>query len=426
MNSRHSQQSGVKLRKLLEDYYSHIDRFVDALQSIHIQAQKINVSFNPEKVTDCNREEFAGQLNICLTTCKRAMWNCVDVLSEYYAGQSVLRGNDAKIQRALKKTRDSFCGDFGQRAAAPVPQFSDTQPTRGLSRQDSAKSGRSAASGKKAVVGQKNHGESDGTKLPAISRSRNMLKETFRFSDGCAGTNEESDDSFERSTKLTSAMQNFSKNSAALQENLNNHSEDQQPAEDPSSLLAGSLPQASSERNKRLIEDHLKQNQRVEYSKTIHQLEPQADLDDNEDRSKKAIAGVVGGDLHRVFLMICDDVKLYSYDLGRKSSIEEYLVTNLVNNRGGKEMRQVLWDASETILGIGLILSGVYQLDLFLNRDFVTNFVSAALDSTFRLRERGRSSSATPRSSPSAETSCSTSTQTKHTSGSSTPRPSTR
>ena len=50
MHSNQSQQSGIKLRKLLEDYYSHIDRFVDALQAIHIQAQKIAATTNPEKV----------------------------------------------------------------------------------------------------------------------------------------------------------------------------------------------------------------------------------------------------------------------------------------------------------------------------------------------------------------------------------------
>ncbi len=328
------------------------------------------------------------------------MWNCVDVLSDYYTGQSVLRGNDQKVQRTLKKTRDSFCGDFGPRDTPPAPQFSDEHPTKVVSRQNTNQTGRSAASDKKAIPGQKHHGESDGTKLPAISKSRNMLKETFRFSDGCAGINETSDDSFERDRKLNTAMQNFSKNNAMLQENLNNQSDDSRPIEEnPSSVLEGVQGQASSERKKRLIEDHLKQNQRVEYSKTIHQLETQTNLGEEEERPKKLIAGVVGGDLHRVFLMIFDDVKLYSYDLVHKHPIEVYLVTNLVSNRGGKEMRQVLCDPSETLLGIGLILSGVYQLDLFINRDFVTNFVSAALDSKIRSLEKDRSSSATRRSS---------------------------
>lgn len=345
-------------------------------------------------------QEFAGQLNICLTTCKRAMWNCVDVLSEFYTGQSILRGNDVKIQRALKKARDSFCGDIDSKGVSLIPQFSNEQPTNAISRQNTGQTGRSLLSDRKVAPGQKHHGESDGTKLPAISKSRNMLKETFRFSDGCAGINETSDDSFERGTKQTSARQVISKTNDVLQENLNNQSEEGQPLEDNlSSGLEGVLPQASSERKKRLIEDHLKQNQRVEYSKTIHQLDTQAEEGEDDSKPKKLIAGVVGGDLHRVFLMIFDDVKLYSYDLVRKYPIEEYLVTNLVSNRGGKELRQVLWDVPETILGIGLILSGVYQLDLFINRDFVTNFVSAALDSTFHSREKDKLNFATRRSS---------------------------
>ena len=148
--------------------------------------------------------------------------------------------------------------------------------------------------------------------------------------------------------------------------------------------------QVVREKNKRLVYDYLSMNQKVEYTKTIHEIDVQVDSDvggqvlrkDGTGRRASKIAGVVGGLNDKVYFMVYDDVRLYEYDIGTKSHVEEYLTTNLVTSRGGREVRSVCIDeTNDKVMGICLVMSNTYQLDLFINREFVTNFNSSPIDS---------------------------------------------
>jgi hypothetical protein len=136
---------------------------------------------------------------------------------------------------------------------------------------------------------------------------------------------------------------------------------------------------------KAMIDEHMKYMKTIDFSKQVHKIE--ADTD-----TPRSVGSLICSNNQTIYLMFEEDIRLYTYDMPGTHNIENCLSTNLVTSLGGKEIRQILVSPAHDILAMALILSGSYQLDLFIDREFVTNFISTPVSSSLRFTTRSESS----------------------------------
>lgn len=145
----------------------------------------------------------------------------------------------------------------------------------------------------------------------------------------------------------------------------------------PRSLLFPPTPPntkiPSSERKQLLIDSHRQQSARVEYMKVLHTPRPPT-----ESQIPTALLSLssIG---HGILLMYSSDINIYRLDLQNRSNhLSQYLPSNLLTTSGGREIRYVYDDIKAGITVLGVLMGRQIQLDLFVNREFSTNFISAA------------------------------------------------
>lgn len=133
------------------------------------------------------------------------------------------------------------------------------------------------------------------------------------------------------------------------------------------------------ELGKALINDHLKFMKIVDYSKQVHKI---------ETTPPKTVGSLLSATDGSVYLMFEDDIRLFTYDAESSHNIENCLSSNLVTSHGGKEVRAILTSPAHDIVAMSLAMTGNYQLDLFIDREFVTNFISSSMKGDLQFKRQ--------------------------------------